>query len=484
MTELAFWSAVELAAALRSREIGARELLDHYLARVDFYNPRLNAIVQLDVARARARADAADAAIVRGEVWGPLHGLPMTIKELFETEGFRWTAGDLNFAGRTATVNAAPVARLVEAGANIFGVTNTPLNGMDIQTYNEVYGATNNPWNLERSPGGSSGGAATALSAGLCALELGSDIGGSIRNPAHYCGIYGHKPTYGIVPRRRLAPTGPMAIADLSVAGPMGRSAADLDLELSILAGPEADQEIAWRLNLPPPRHTSLADYRVAAWLDDSAFPVDTQVLSKLQQAVEELRRSGVSVDEEARPDIGDFGEANRLYDSLLAATSAKDLASDRFEEMILEEDQGAAETDAEWPSELHNAGLRHRTWLTLNEQRQQLRERWAEFFQRFDVLLMPVTPVTAIEHDQSPRLERTIKINGETRSYFDQLAWIGPATMAYLPATVAPIGRASNGLPVGIQIVGPYLEDRTSIDFAARLEGVLGGFEEPPGYE
>ena len=238
MTELAFWSAVELAAALRSREIGARELLDHYLARVDFYNPRLNAIVQLDVARARARADAADAAIVRGEVWGPLHGLPMTIKELFETEGFRWTAGDLNFAGRTATVNAAPVARLVEAGANIFGVTNTPLNGMDIQTYNEVYGATNNPWNLERSPGGSSGGAATALSAGLCALELGSDIGGSIRNPAHYCGIYGHKPTYGIVPRRRLAPTGPMAIADLSVAGPMGRSAADLDLELSILAGP------------------------------------------------------------------------------------------------------------------------------------------------------------------------------------------------------------------------------------------------------
>ncbi len=484
MAELAFESATELAARLRSREIGARELLEHYLERVSRYNPRLNAIVNLDAERARVRADAADNALARGEVWGPLHGLPMTIKELFETEGFPWTAGDPDFADRMAMVNAAPVARLVEAGANIFGVTNSPLHGMDVQTYNEVYGTTNNPWDLKRSPGGSSGGAAAALSAGLCGLELGSDIGGSIRNPAHYCGIYGHKPTYGIVPRRRLAPPGPMAVSDLSVVGPMGRSAADLDLELTILAGPEDIQKIAWRLDLPPPRHMSLADYRVAAWLDDSAFPVDTLVLTKLQQAVGELRRAGVSVDERAQPEIGELAELNRVYDSILAATSAKDLTNERLGEMILEEDQGAAETDAEWPSELHNAALRHRTWLTLNEQRQQLREKWAEFFRRFDILLMPVTPVTAIEHDLSPRLTRKIQINRETRSYFDQLAWIGQVTMAYLPATVAPIGQASNDLPVGIQIVGPYLEDRTPIDFAGRLKDVVGGYQPPPGYE
>ena len=324
MADLAFQSAAELTARLRSREIGARELLEHYLERVSRYNPRLNAIVNLDAERARVRADAADNALASGEVWGPLHGLPITIKELFETEGFRWTAGDPDFADRVAMVNAAPVSRLVEAGANVFGVTNSPFHGMDVQTYNDIYGTTNNPWDLDRSPGGSSGGAAVAVCAGLCGLEVGSDIGGSIRNPAHYCGVYGHKPTYDIVPRRRLAPPGLMAVSDLSVAGPMGRSAEDLELELAILAGPDDNQKIAWRLELPPPRRGSLADYRVAAWLDDPAFPVDKLVLTKLQQAVDDLRHSGVSVDERARPDIGEFAENNRLYDSILAATSAQ----------------------------------------------------------------------------------------------------------------------------------------------------------------
>jgi len=247
MTDIAFKPAVELTAALRNREIGSRELLEHYLERVERLNPRLNAIVHLDADRARVRADAADAALARGEVWGPLHGLPMTIKELFETEGFRWTSGDPQFAERVAAANAPSVARLIGAGAVVFGVTNSPLNGMDVQTYNEVYGTTNNPWDIERSCGGSSGGAAAVLAAGLSALELGSDIGGSIRNPAHYCGVYGHKPTFGIVPRRRLALPGMMGVGDLTVAGPMARSAADLDFEIALLAGPEIDQAAAWR---------------------------------------------------------------------------------------------------------------------------------------------------------------------------------------------------------------------------------------------
>ena len=484
MTDLAFKSATELTAALQSRQISARELLDHYLQRVQRYNPSLNAIVQIDEERARARAAEADEALARGDVWGPLHGLPITIKELFETEGFRWTAGDPDFIDRIGVVNAPSVARLIAAGANVFGVTNSPQNGKDVQTFNEIYGTTNNPWDPERSPGGSSGGSAAALAAGLCGLELGSDIGGSIRNPAHYCGIYGHKPSYGIVPRRPLSPLRPLASRDLVVSGPMTRSAADLQLELSVLATPEADQTIAWRLELPPPRHKSLSEYRVGAWLDDSAYPVDNNVLQILQQAVDQLRQAGLVVNATARPDIGNFFDAGRLYDSLLAATTAKELAGDRFAELTLEAEGAPAQTDLEWPSELQNAALRYRTWQLLDEQRQQIRQKWAGFFQSFDVLLTPVTPVTAIRHDHSPRLSRTIQVNGETRSYFDQLAWVGQASMAYLPSTVAPIGRAANGMPVGIQIVGPYLEDNTTIDFAARLEEVIGGFEAPPGYD
>lgn len=484
MTELAFQSAVELTKALRSRELGARELLDHYLERVQKYNPRLNAIVHLDEQRARVRADEADRALARGEVWGSLHGLPITIKEIFETEGFRWTMGDPDFAGRIAIRNAPAVSRLIEAGANVFGVTNSPWNGKDVQTFNDVYGTTNNPWDVGRSPGGSSGGAAAALSAGLCGLELGSDIGGSIRNPAHYCGIYGHKPTFGIVPRRPLSSQGPLALKDLVVSGPMARSAADLDLELSVLAAPEADQAAAWRLELPPPRHKSLTEYRVAAWLDDPAFPVDTRVLETLQGAVDRLREARVQVKEGAWADIGDLADANRTYNALLAATTAKEIDGGRFAEMLLEVEGAPPETGAEWPSELYNGSLRHRDWQFLEEQRQQIRPKWAEFFQQFDVLLMPVTPVTAIKHDHSPRLDRKIEINGEYRSYFDQLAWVGQATMAYLPSTVAPVGLAANCLPAGIQIVGPYLEDRTTIDFAARLKEIIGGYQPPPGYD
>jgi amidase len=484
MTDIAFKPAVELVAALRNREIGSRELLEHYLDRVERYNPRLNAIVHLEADRARARADAADAALARGEVWGPLHGLPMTIKELFETEGFRWTAGDPQFAERIAQVSSPSVARLIGAGAVVFGVTNSPLNGLDVQTYNDVYGTTNNPWDLERSSGGSSGGSAAVLAAGLAGLELGSDIGGSIRNPSHYCGVYGHKPSFGVVPRRRLAPPGLMAAGDMSVAGPMGRSAADLDFALGLIAGPEADQAPAWRLELPPPRRGSLTGYRVAAWFDDPAIPVDSMVLERLHATVEALRRAGVTVDETARPEIGSLAEVDRVYRSLLSATTGRGVPDEAFARFAEQEDRLAPETDSGGPDVSHTTALRHRTWLALNEKRHQLRYQWAEFFRRFDVLLLPVTPITAILHDHSDRLTRTILVNGETRSYFDQLGWVGLITMAYLPATVAPVGRATNGLPVGIQIVGPHLEDTTPIDFAARLSSVIGGYEPPPGYE
>ncbi len=481
--DIALRPAVELAGILRSREIGSRELLEHYVERVERFNPALNAIVATDVDTARARADEADAALGRGELWGPLHGLPMTIKELFETKGFPWTSGDPQFAERIAEANAPAVDRLVAAGAVVFGVTNSPLNGMDVQTYNDVYGTTNNPWDQTRAPGGSSGGTAVALATGMSALDLGSDIGGSIRNPAHYSGIYGHKPTFGIVPRKRVQPPGFMAVGDLSVAGPLGRSAEDLDLELSIVAGPEADMSAAWRLELPPPRRATLRGYRVAAWLDDAACSVDAAVLAPLEATVGALRAAGVEVDEAARPGI-DFAETNRVYRSLLAGNGGRGLTGEILEGATTVEDALPSEDDEEPPAVQRNGAQRHREWLFLNEKREQIRYEWSHFFREYDVLLMPVTPVTAIEHDHSPAQERTIPINGEDRNYFDQLSWVGLITMAYLPATVAPIGLSEDGLPVGMQIVGPHLEDRTPIDFARRLADVTGGFQPPPGYE
>ena len=485
MSAEALKSAAELATALNHREVKSRELLELYLDRVERYNPKLNAIVHLEADEARRRADEADAALTRGEVWGPLHGLPMTIKELFEVEGFRWTAGDPQFAERIATQNAPAVQALIDAGAVIFGVTNSPLNGLDAQTYNDVYGTTNNPWDLDRSPGGSSGGAAVALAAGLSSFELGSDVGGSIRSPAHYAGIYGHKPTYGIVPRRRLKAPGPLAVSDLSVAGPMGRSADDLDLGMAILVSPEIDQRKAWRIELPPPRHTALRDFRVAAWLDDPDCPVDAVVLERLHATVEALRMAGVKVDEKARPEIPRFAEVDRIYRSLLvSATAARSVSDESFPRFAEEEDALPLESEDSGPEAPHTGALRHRTWQRLNEKRLQMRERWEAFFEDYDVMLMPVTQVTALPHDHSrPQGDRVMSVNGSPWPYTDQLAWVGLITMAYLPATSAPVGPASNGLPVGVQIVGGYAQDRTTIEFARRLAGVIGGFTPPPGY-
>lgn len=482
MTDVALLPAIDLCAKLRAKEIGCRELLEHYIQRVERFNGDLNAIVWTDLERARQRADEADAALLKGVNWGPLHGLPMTIKDLFETQGMRWTSGDPDFAERVAHTNAPAVARIINAGAVIFGVTNSPLNGMDVQTYNDVYGTTNNPWDVSRSPGGSSGGTAVSLATGMSALDLGSDIGGSIRNPAHYTGIYGHKPSFGIVPRKRVKLPGLMALTDLSVAGPLGRSAQDLAFELDIISGAEADRTIAWRLELPPPRRTRLSEFRVAAWLDDPCCPVDQAVSERLNATVSALHKAGVSVDEKARPDM-DFAEVNRVYRSLLNATSARGLVGERLQRVANAEDALPIEDSGEKITSQRTGALRHREWLHLNEAREQIRAKWDLFFHNYDVMLMPVTPLAAIQHDHSPAADRKITVNGESRDYFDQLTWVGIVTMAYLPATVAPVGRTQDGLPVGIQIVAPYLEDRSSIEFARLLNDVIGGYEPPPEY-
>src|SRR5580704_14197467 len=239
MDERAFASATRLAAEIRDRRISCRELLESYLARDERYNPALNAIIARQIEPARERAEAADAALARGEIWGPLHGVPMTVKESFDVAGLPTTWGNPAWKDRRATANAVLSERLMGAQAVIYGKTNVPLMLQDAQSYNEVYGTTNNPWDVKRGPGGSSGGEAAALAAGLSAMGAGSDIAGSLRNPAHYCGIYAHKPTSGLITTRGHAPGPVLTPTDISVVGPMARHAEDLELALRILAAPD-----------------------------------------------------------------------------------------------------------------------------------------------------------------------------------------------------------------------------------------------------
>ncbi len=484
MTDVHFASASALAAALRRRELSSRELLDHFLARVEKHDPALNAVVTLDAEPARVRAAEADAALARGESWGPLHGLPMTVKDTFETAGVRTTAGAPMLARHVPASDATAVARLRAAGAVIFGKTNTPLFAGDGQSYNEVFGTTNNPWDASRTPGGSSGGAAAALAAGLTGLELGSDIGGSIRTPCNWSGVFGHKPSHDLVPLRGHipGPPGTLAEPDLAVAGPMGRSADDLDLALELLAGPRDDEVVAWRLALPRPRHASLAGYRVAAYLDDPGVPVDAEVLRVLHEAVERLRASGATIDERARP-FDSLSEVFDLYQRLLWPVMVAGYPPDTFDALA----RHAAEhpEDSSFHGVLaRNGTARYRDWAAANEARARLRARFAAFFRDFDVLLLPTASLPAIRHDHSePMDRRTLTVNGQVRPYLEILAWNSPATLTWHPASQAPVGRTRAGLPVGVQIVGPYLEDRTAIDFARHVEALCGGFVAPPGY-
>jgi amidase len=446
--DLAFLPAVELLTLLERKEVSSRELLDTYLDRAGRHNKSINAIVTMDAERAGERAREADQARARGESWGPLHGLPVTVKDVFETDGLRTTAGSPDLADYVPDRDAVLVARLRGAGAVIFGKTNTPAMASDGETFNEVFGTTNNPWDLGRTPGGSSGGCGAAVAAGLTPLSFGSDVAGSIRIPASFCGVYGHKPTYRLVPQRGHipGPPGQLVERDINVVGPLARDARDLDLALSVLAGPMGQEDLGWHPSLPPPLDRPLGDYRVAAWLDDPACPVDDSVAERLEAMVEALRAAGARVEAEARPDLT-FEEAVGLF------------------------------------RHLREEGLTHTEWLDLDDRRQRCRDAWATLFRSFDLVVCPVCSTPPFAHDQRPRGERRYVINGADRPMEDYTAWPGLIGMAYLPSTSTPLGLNRHGLPVGVQIVGPYLADRRTIDFAAKLSSVIGGFARPTGF-
>jgi len=487
MNELSYRSASECLTLLRNRELSSLELVDSCIARIEALNPDINAVVAKDYERARETAQAADAARTKGEDLGVLHGLPMTIKDSLETAGLVTTSGAPELRDHVPKEDAVSVQRVVDAGAIILGKTNLPIYAGDWQTFNEVYGQTNNPWDVTRTVGGSSGGAAASVAAGFIPLEIGSDIGGSIRTPANYCGVYGHKPSHGIVPGRGHipGPPGTKSEPDLAVIGPLARTAGDLRLALDVIAGPDALTRDGWTIELPPPRADRLGEFRVAYWLDDPLCPVDSEVRGELEATIEALRPHVKLVDVDLSFQLETIVA---LYTRLLLGVIGADMprALRTLTRLLLPyyavADRLGIETDLVTKNAARGMHLSHVDWNRVNEGRTRLRWQCHELFEDIDVLLTPVGPVTAFPHQTGGnQLSRKITVNGKKRPYMDHIPWIALATSAFLPATSAPVGVRPEGLPVNIQIIGPHLGDHTTIRFAELLADIRGGFQRPP---
>lgn len=482
--ELAFLSATDLCRMLREGRISSVELTRYFIDRIERYDGAINCMVVRDFERALEAAERADLSLSRNNILGPLHGLPMSVKEAYDVEGLPTTWGDPRFAANIATEDSAVVSSYRAAGAILLGKTNVPLKLQDYQSFNDIYGQTNNPWDLARVPGGSSGGSAAALATGLTALESGTDIGGSLRNPAHCCGVFGHKPTWGIVPQRGYAAPGASRsdIRDLDVVGPMARSAEDLAMALDVIAEAEDIHSPAWQLELPRARATSLADYRVAVWASHPLSPPESTIVDRIQQIADDLARLGARVSDTARPDF-DVRDGHVAYVNLLGSVGVADLSEAELQAQRDLLAQFDPEDDSFWPLVLRAAFLDHRAWAQANDTRNNLRQRWSEFFSEWDIVLCPISVTTAPPHDHTPGPFRTVTVDEAVRPYYDQIFWAGLATASYLPSTAFPTGLSPGGLPIGLQAIGPAYFDRTTIEFARLLTMELGGFSVPPGY-
>ena len=482
MTALHFQSATALAQLLRDGHLGARELLDHLLARIDRFNPALNAVIWQDRGAARARADAADTARSRGEPIGPLHGLPMTVKESYDVAGAPTHWGIPELRDKVAEEDALAVQRLAAAGANVFGKTNVPIRLADFQSYNEICGTTVNPWDSGRTPGGSSGGSAASLAAGLTSLEIGSDIGGSIRNPAHYCGVFGHKPTWNLLPMRGHALGGSLTPTDISVIGPLARSADDLELTLNLMAGPDRLEAAGIGLHLPR-LEGATRTLRIAVWQTDAMCPVSAAVAAKVTAVAAALAAQGATVDFEARPEFSS-AHSHQLFSALLMSAMAGRFGDDEYARLVAAADSLVPQDQSDAAQTLRAQTLRARDWARVNEGRTRLRWAWQRFFEQWDFVLAPIMPTTAFPHDHRAPSERTIMIDGNAHPYFMQTFWAGLAGVSYLPATVIPAGPGPDGLPIGLQIIGPAYGDLRTISLAQRLERMGFAFRAPPGFD
>jgi amidase len=441
-------TAGDAAAAIAAGEISSRELTEAVLRRIEAVNPQLNAVVELRAEEALSEASLADQAGAAR----PLHGVPITVKEALNVAGLHTTWGNPAFRDYVADWDATVVSRLRQAGAIIVGKTNAHFMLADFaQTFNEVYGRTNNPWDPELTPGGSSGGSAAAVAAGATFLDYGSDLVGSVRIPAAFCGVYGLKPSVGVVPLTGLQPPGPPAppseMRCMSTPGPFARAAPDLRTALAATAGPENP---AYSWSLPPPRATELREFRVGVVIAE----VSSEVGAVVSDAVDALATAGVKVVEGWPEGIDPAAEAEAFdyHVQLFLALAQPDGSFERLSELIEYE-----------------------------QRRMAARTAWGRYFAEVDVFLCPVNFTAAFPHDPRPFEERTVPTPEGPRRYDEQPFWISHASLPGLPAVAAPVGRTAGGLPVGAQFIGPLFEDNTAITFAELAVGVVGGYEPPP---
>ncbi len=479
MFDMPFRSATALVRDIKSGRVTSRELLELYLARVDQYNPAINAIVVQQRELARQRADQADAALARGQDWGPLHGLPMTVKESYNIQGLPTTFGVPAMRDNVAKCDALSIRRLTDAGAIVFGKTNVPLDLADFQSYNEIYGTTNNPWDHSRTPGGSSGGAAAALAAGLTGLEMGSDIGGSIRNPAHFCGVFGHKPSWGLVPSRGHSLGDTRTPLDIAVVGPMARSAVDLELAMRLVAGPDEIDAAAGPAALSG-LAKPVASLRIAVWHSDVACAPSVDVQARVEAVALALAKAGAFVDAKARPAFTAL-HSHSVFRGLLRAAMTSRSPQAVFDKLMARAQALAPGDQTERAQMLRDQTISVQGWTALNEARAKLRWAWHDFFKDFDFMLTPIMPTSAFAHDHSNFGSRTVAVDGQAEPYFNQMFWAGLAGVALLPATVIPTGLDAQGLPIGVQIIGPMFGDLKTIQLAQHLERQGFAFLPPP---
>jgi amidase len=477
LADLNALDATALLLALDARRISSLELLDAAIARSHQLQTLINAVVREDPEQARRRAREIDERRANGETSaqiGMLAGLPMTIKDCLNVDGMPATAGVKDLLDRAAG-DAVSVGRLRTEGALIWGKTNVPVMAGDWQSYNDLYGTTNNPWDVERTPGGSSGGAAAALAAGLTPLELGSDIGGSLRVPASFCGVYAHKPTYGLVPQRGHVPPAPGTAAepDLNVIGPMARSARDLRLLLSILAG----GTVAARS-----QPMALAGVRIGLWLEDPAFILDGEVRTAIETLASDLSSEGVEVEQIKSPVDG-----QALYDAYLTllmpliAANMPPARQAAMKSLRLPAKLALAIGRPLWALQVLNATVSHAEWLAANEERARMGRTMRSLFERFAVIIAPAAPVTAFPHDHRPITRRKLVCSDNRKIPYDaMLRWIALATVCGLPATTIPAGLSGQGLPIGVQLIGPRGGDSKTLAVAEAIEERLGGFRDP----
>ncbi len=478
MTNL-YATAREMIADLKTKKVSARELLNAHLARNDALHAKLNAVIATDIARAQKDAAAIDEARARGAALGALAGLPMTIKDCFDVENLPAVVGNPEFKERPKTSAEAPIAAASrKAGAVIWGKTNVPFMVSDMQTYNVVYGTTNNPYDVTRGCGGSSGGAATALAAAITPLEMGSDIGGSLRHPANYCGVFSLKPTWGAISQRGYIPPLPENYVehDLNVVGPIARNSEDLKLLWTVLHG------------TPAQARRDVKGTRVAVWDQEPSWPLARDVRDGVQRAAQALEKAGAHV-EYRKPDINGE-ELMHCYTSILTPIMSLGLPP-----AVIHAFEARREQDRKL---VHKGGIEaaganyrltvtvsHRDVLAAMVKRQKLKDRLAAFFgEGWDVIVMPISMVPPFKHLHTPGFnERVLDVDGQSVPYFGLLNWISLATALHAPALAVPAGQNGQGLPIGVQLVGPWNGEDRLFDFAAAVEEGLGGFTPPPGF-